>query len=125
MEKRIDLFSILKQEGKLETLLVYGAKETQVDPFEKNRTPTLMNPLPVKASISAINFSALKWKYYGQLPTGSIQIIVEKHYKTLLTTADKIKYKENSYKCFRDDAQGFLILERESYLVAILALKND
>jgi len=125
MEKRIDLFSILKQEDKLETLLIYSSKETIVDPFEKNRTEQLMNPLPIKGAVNAISFSALKWKYWGQLPTGSIQVITEKCNKTLLTTADKIKYKDNCYKCYRDDAQGFLILERESYIVVILASKND
>jgi hypothetical protein len=125
MEKRADIFSILKQEGKLETLLLSSAKETIDDPYEKNRVFTMMNPLPVKAYVTQISFEALKWKYVGQLPTGSIQVMAEKKDKTLFLAADKIQYKGNDYKCYRDDSQGFLILERESYIIIILALKND
>lgn len=124
MEKRIDVFNLLKGEGKLETLHVYAAKETQVDPYEKNRDKIYLNPLPIKALIRQVSFEALHWKYYGQIPIGSIECIAEKKYLTLFRTADKIKYKDDYFKCYKDDAQGFAILERSDYVVVILAKKE-
>lgn len=124
-EKRIDLFKIFKNEGKLETLHVYPAIETQADPYEKNKTLTYMNPLPIKALVKQISFEALNWKYPGLIPVGSIEIITEKKYKTLLTTADKIKYNDDYFTCWKDDSRGFGILERSDYMVVILAKKVE
>jgi len=124
-EKRIDIFSVFKNEGKLVTLQVYAAKETQVDPYEKNRDKTFLNPLPIKGLIRQVSYEALHWKYYGQIPVGSIEVIAEKKYLTLFRTADKIKYKEDYFKTWKDDAKGFAILERSDYVIVILAKKVD
>ena len=124
-EKRIDLFNLLKNEGKLVTLHVYSAKETQDDPYEKNKSLTYLNPLPIKGLIRQVSFEALHWKHYGEIPVGSIAVIAEKKYLTLFRTADKIKYGDNYFKCYKDDSKGFAILERSDYVVVILGLKND
>lgn len=124
MYKKVDLFQFLKNEGKLETLHVYSAREIQSDPYEKNKDLTFMNPLPIKALIRQISQDALKWKYFGQLPSGSIEIIAEKKYKTLFRTADKIRYNEKYYYCWKDDSQNFAITERTDYIVAVLSRKN-
>ena len=125
MEKRIDIFNLLKNEGKLETLHVYSAKEIQDDPYEKTRVKTFLNPLPIKGLIRQVSFEALHWKYYGNIPVGSIEVIAEKKYLTLFRTADKIKYGDNFYKCWKNDSRGFAILERQDYVVVILAKKVD
>ena len=125
MEKRVDIFNLLKNEGRLETLYVYSAKETQVDPYEKNREKAYLNPLPIKGLIRQVSYEALHWKYYGQIPVGSIEVIAEKKYLTLFKTADKIKYKDNYFKCYKDNAQGFAILERPDYVVCVLAKKVE
>jgi len=122
-EKRLDIFNLLKNEGKLETIYVYSAKEIQNDPYEHTKTLTHMNPLPIKALVRQVSFEALHWKYYGLIPVGSIEVIVEKKNKTLLRTADKIKYQEEWFKCYKDDSQGFAILERQDYIVMILEKK--
>jgi len=123
-EKRINIFNLLKNEGTLSTLLVYHAREVVSDPYEKNKTLTYMNPLPIKALIRQISFEALHWKYYGQIPVGSIEVIAEKKYLTQIKTADKIKYGENYYTCYKNDSNGFAILERTDYVVVILAKKE-
>ena len=125
MEKRIDIFSILKNEGKLSTLYVYSSKETIDDPYEKNRVNTYSNPLPIKAFVQQISFEALRWKYTGLLPSKSIQVIAEKKYITLFKTADKIEYNNESYKCWKNDSKGFAIMERQDYIIVILAKKVD
>lgn len=122
-EKRIDLFNLFKNEGKLETLYVYQAKETIDDPYEKTKTLTYYNPLPIKGLIRQVSFEALHWKYYGQIPVGSIEVIAEKKYLTHFRTADKIKYGEEYFKCYKDDSKGFAILERADYVIVVLAKK--
>jgi hypothetical protein len=123
MERRIDLFNLLRNEGQLKTLHVYSAQEVENDPFEHTKDLIMTNPLPIKGLIRQVSFEALHWKYYGQLPVGSIEVIAEKKYKTLFRTADKIKYNDEYYKCFKDDSKGFAILEREDYVIVILAKK--
>jgi hypothetical protein len=124
-EKRVDVFNLLKNEGQLSTLYVYAAKETQVDPYEKNRDKTYLNPLPIKGLVRQISWESLKWKYPGLIPNGSIEVIAEKKYETLFQTADKIKYLDNYYSCWKDDAQNFMIMKRQDYIVVILGLKNE
>ena len=122
-EKRIDIFNLLKNEGQLVTLQVYAAKETVDDPYEKNKSLTYLNPLPIKGLVRQVSYEALHWKYYGEIPIGSIECIAEKKYLTLFRTADKIKYGDDYFKCYKDDAKGFAILERPDYVVCILAKK--
>ena len=125
MEKRIDLFNLLRNEGQLSTLHVYQAREVVDDPYEKTKTNTYMNPLPIKGLVRQVSWESLRWKYPGLIPSKSIEVIAEKKYKTLFTTADKIKYDDNYYKCWKDDSQNFMIMERTDYIVVILGLKND
>jgi hypothetical protein len=122
-ERRINIFDIFKNEGKLSTLYVYAAKETIVDPYEKNETKINYNPLPIKGLIRQVSFEALHWKYYGQIPVGSIEVIAEKKYLTLFRPADKIKYGEDYFKTWKDDAKDFAIIERPDYVVVVLAKK--
>lgn len=124
-EKRVDIFKIFKNEGKLEILYVYSAAETVADPYEKNTTKVFMNPLPIKGLVQQIGFSSLHYKYWGQIPIGSIQVIIEKKNKTLMLTADKIIYNEQSYKVYKDDSKNFQYIERPDYCVFVLGLKND
>jgi len=125
MEKRIDIFNLLKNEGKLSTLQVYQAREVINDPYEKTKTNIMMNPLPIKGLVRQVSWEALKWKYPGLIPSKSIEVIAEKKYKTLFTTADKIKYGDDYYSTLKADSQNFMIMERSDYIVAILGLKND
>lgn len=124
MEKRVDIFNLLRNEGQLENVLVYPATETVNDPFAKTTDKAFLNPITIKALISSVGFSALKWKYFGQLPTGSIQIIVENKHKNLLLVADKIEYNSNFYRVYKDDSQSFQFMERKDFIVFVLGLKN-
>jgi hypothetical protein len=123
MDRRIDIFNLLKNEGQLSTLYVYPATQVENDPYEHTKTDVFMNPLPIKGLIRQVSFEALHWKYYGQIPVGSIEVIAEKKYLTLFRTANKIKYVNDYYSTWKDDSQGFAILERPDYVVVILAKK--
>ena len=122
----INLFTVLKTQGSLVKMSVYPAIEAETDPYEHTTSQTLLNPVSIDAVVTQIGFGALKWKYWGQLPTGSIQILTENKNYSLLISADRIVYKGNNYYCSRDDSKRFMILQRQDYLVAILERKyND
>jgi hypothetical protein len=125
MEKRINLFNLLRNEGQLKTLYVYAAQEVETDPYEHTKDLVMANPLPVKGLIRQVSWESLKWKYPGLIPSKSIEVIVEKKYLTHFKTADKIKYEDNFYSCCKDDSKNFMIMERSDYIVAILGLKNE
>jgi len=121
----MDIFEILKEQGKLTNVLIYPAVETIADPFEKNTTKGFLNPITIKALVTQISFEALRWKYYGQIPLESIKIICKLKYENLLKLADKIQIGDKFYKCYQDDSKGFAILKRNDYLIVVLESKND
>ena len=125
MDKRVNLFKILKQEGKLEKLLVYNSIETQLDRFEKNTSKVYMNPIPIKAIVIQDTPESLRWKYYGRIPEKAIKIITELKNETLIRTADKIKYGDEYFCVWKDDSQNFMITKRSDYIIVRLGLKNE
>jgi len=124
-EKRVDIFNLLRQEGKLDTIFAYSATTTVIDPYEKNVSKSYLSPFPIKALIRQVSAESVYWKYYGQISLKSIEVIVEKKDVSLIKLADKIKYNEEYYKVMKDDAKGFAILERSDYAVIILRSLND
>lgn len=124
MDKRIDIFNLLKNEDKLTKILVYSATDTVDDPYEKTTTKTYLNPVSLNAFIRDVTPESLVWKYFGQIPMGSKQIICEKKYINLLKTADKIKIGDNYYKVRKDNSKGWAIQERPDYIIIVAELKN-
>jgi hypothetical protein len=125
MDKRIDILKILEDEGKMTKISLYPAREVINDPFEKTKTKVFLNPLTIKAYVTEISFSSLRWKYTGQIPSGSVQILCDIKHEGILKVADKIKIGDNYYKCWKDDSKNFMILKRADHLVVILGKSND
>ena len=125
MDNRVDIFQILRQQGKLTKVLVYPATETVDDPFEKTTTKSFLNPIAIDALVKDISQEGLRWKFFGTLQSGSKQVIVEKKYKETFKTADKIKIGTDYYKTWKDDLKSFGIISRENYIVVILEAKNS
>lgn len=124
-DNRINIFQILKNEGKLTKALLYPATSRENDPYEHTTVESFLNPIAIDVLFQQISFEALKWKFFGQIPQNSIQIICELKHENLLKLADKIKIGDQIYKCYKDDSRGFLILKRFDYLVAILETKTE
>ena len=125
MEKRVNIFKILRDEKKLSKILIYPGKEIVLDPFEKNKGITLGQYLTIEALVRDISPEALVWKYYGQIPMGSKELICQKKYKLTLLAADKIQIGEKFYKTRKDDSKGFAMLERQDYIIVFVELKNN
>lgn len=123
MDKRIDIFSILKNEGKLSKILIYSAKDTEDDPYEHTTTKTFLNPIAIDALVRDLTPESLVWKYFGQIPMGSKEIICEKKYIDTLKTADKIKIGTEYYNVRKDDSKGWKIQTRQDYIIVVAELK--
>lgn len=124
MDKRIDIFNLLRQEGKLTKILVYTASETISDPYEKNKELTYNQSVKIEGLIRDVSPESLYWKYFGQIPMGSKEIICEKKYKNTLKIADRLQIGNDYFKVRKDDTKGFSILERQDYVIAIVELKS-
>ena len=124
-DNRINIFQILKNEGKLTKALIYPATSRESDPYEHTKVESFLNPIAIDVLVQQISFEALKWKFFGQIPQNSIQIICELRHEHLLKVADKIQIGDQIYKCYKDDSRGFMILKRFDYLIAILETKSE
>ena len=124
MDKRISIFSLLKSEGKLTKVLVYIAQESENDPYEHTKSLSYQQPVAIDALVQQITPTSLRWKYWGQLPQESIQIICELRHENTLKAADKIEVDSKLYKVYKDDSVGFGILKRSEYLIVVLERKN-
>lgn len=124
MNNQINIFDLFRNEGKLSKVKVYTAVNAIDDPFENNEKEELLNPITVKSVVSQIGFSSLRWKFFGNLPTGSIQIICEPKYLNLFSLANKVMYNDNNYYVYKDGSKNSHILVREDYIVVICERKQ-
>ncbi len=124
-DNRIDIFGLLKTEGKLSKVLVYSAKDIEDDPYEHTSTKTFLNPVAIDALVQQISQEALRWKFIGQLPQDSIKIICELRHENTIKTADKIEINGISYGVYKGSSKEFTILKRNDYLIVILERKNE
>lgn len=124
MDREFDLFGLLKQEGKLQKMLAYPSISREIDPISHEKSEELLNPIAIDAYIREVSPEALVWRYYGIIPIGSKEIVCEKRWKETIKSARKITINDEEYKTLWDDSKGFSILERENYLIVILAKKD-
>lgn len=120
MNSIIRLFDMLENQSKLSKIKIFNAIETVDDPYEKTKTLTYLNPTVIRGYITPLSFSSLKWKYYGQLPMGSIQILIEKKHINNIKSANKIEIDDNQYKTYKDSDKGFAIKEHNDYIIIVL-----
>jgi len=124
MDKRISIFNLLKNEEKLTKVLVYIAQEVENDPYEHTKSLNYQQPVAIDALVRDVSPEALVWKYFGQIPMGSKELILEKRHINTLKAADRIKIGDNYYKTRKDDSRGFSIIERNDYLICVVELKT-
>jgi len=122
----MNLFEELKNINKenVKTILVYPRYTTVDDPYEKTKKENFLEAVPIKdAIVTEIGAGSLKWKYYGQIPGGSKQVICRKQYLTLLKVAGKIEIDGEFYGVWVDADKGFTIRITQDYLVCIMDKK--
>lgn len=124
IDKRFDIFNILKQEGKLQKILVYPAHSAITDPTEKTKRDDYLNPIPIDAYVRQASAEAVKWQYFGRIPLDSLMILTELRWYETLKSAKKIAVNDVEYQTIWNDEKGFAIQKRESYLICVVMRKN-
>lgn len=124
MKNNLDIFGIAKREGRLQQVLIYPGVEIINDPYEKTVDTTYMPALPIDAIVNQVSAEAIHWKYFGNVPMKSIQVLAPVETESLFKTARKIEYNGEQYQAMRDDSKNFLITKRKEYIVVILGLET-
>lgn len=123
MDKRIDIFGLLKSEGKLTKIFLFPAQETISDPYEKNKTLSYQQSIPIDALIKDVSMEAIAWKYYGNIPMGSKQVICENRFLNLIKASRRIKINDEYYSVYKDGSPDFKYIKRNDYIIFIAQLK--
>ena len=90
---------IFKEQGKC--IKVYLAKETKVDPYEKNVELTYLAPITLRALVTDFTFSQIRYKMPGIETDKSKEIIVSKSKRSLLEKSQKIMIDGEFYEGWR------------------------
>ena len=75
---------------------IYMGVEMVDDPYEKNVTISLLNPIFVKALVQDLVASQITWKMPGIVADKAKEIYIEKKHRTLLEKSQLIGVKENN-----------------------------
>ena len=103
-------------------MYIYSAVETEIDPTEHTVSLDYLHPIPVEIIYRDLSLSSLKWKYEGQMNSGSKEILCDLNYESLLKICRRIAINGEDYSVYKD-VQGFGLLKRKDYLIAILEKK--
>ena len=97
------LNDIFKEHGKC--IKIYLAKETQIDPYEKNVELQWLAPVTVRALVTDYTFAQAQWKMPGIEADKAKEIIVSKSKRTLLEKSQKIMIDGEFYNGWRVNGQ--------------------
>jgi len=120
MDNRFEMFDLLREENKLQTILVYPAITTETDSNYHEKRKTFLNPIAIEAFVTQVSEEALIWKYYGTIPRDSKKIIAEPQWYETLKSASKITINDIEYRTLWDDSKSFNILKRENYIICVV-----
>lgn len=119
---KIDIFKIFEKSNvEISTIKVYPAIEIEQDPFEKNTSKTMLNPVYVKCIFPKdFSFSSLVWEMSGLKDSGSKICICENKYYNLLKNCHKIIINSENFSVYQDASSGqFQIIKYQDYTVFI------
>lgn len=81
-----------------QSIRIYMATETQLDPYEHNIQLTELHSLPIKAIVTDLIMSQIEWKMPGIETNKAKEIIIKKKYRSLLEKSVKIKVDDDLYE---------------------------
>ncbi len=107
-----------------EPIGIIMARETLLDPFEKNVDFSQLNPLPIKAIVSDLTFAKVQWAMPGIVTDIAKEIIIEKKHEALLKLSYKILIDGQYYDGWKRNGQ--LQYRREgNFLRCYCYIKKD
>lgn len=106
------------------TIKIYPAIETITDPFKKTVSKTYLNPQPIKAIVTDVDFSRIQYKMPGITTERAKEIIIKKKYETLLKVSQKIKIDNVEYYGWKINGKLQYRIEG-SYIRAYVYIKKE
>ena len=70
---------------------IFVGTETISDPYEKNVTETLMNPIPIKAIVTDLTSAKIQWAMPGIVTDKVKEIIIRKKDRPMIEMSRKIQ----------------------------------
>ncbi len=123
IDKRINLFQLLKQEEKLTKVALFPAQALETDPREHTKTLNYLQAIYIDAFVRDVSVESIVWKYFGNIPQGSKQLICEKKYLNTIKSSYRIKIGDDFYSVYRDGTKDFSIIVRSDYIIVIAILR--
>jgi len=87
--------------NKSEYIRIYMGTETINDPYEKDVSVTMLNPMPIKAIVTDLIASQSVWKMPGIEANKAKEIIIKKKYENALKASQKMKIRGEFYNGWR------------------------
>lgn len=106
------------------TIKIYLGVETVEDPYEKNTTYSLLNPLPIKAIVTDLTTTKAQYAMAGIVVDKAKEIIIEKKYESLLLKSQKIQVDNDYYVGWRQNGRLQYRIEGD-YLRAYIYIKKS
>lgn len=95
------------------TIRIYLAKETIIDPYEKNVEITLLNPIPIKAIVVDLTATQASYKMPGIKVSRVKEVITYKKYRSLIEQSHKIEIDSEDYEGWRENGRMQIREEHE------------
>lgn len=107
-------------------IYIYMATETVLDPYEKNISVNMLNPLPIKAIVTDLTSAKIQWAMPGIITEKGKEIIIEKKHRTLLEKSQKIQIVGDSDLYEGWKVYGKMqIREEQNYLRCYIYVKKS
>ncbi len=128
ISKRIPFIKRLIEDNSTKILIYFSTKTAgdDYDDYEKNYTYTNLNPHSIKAYVTEISPSALKWTEFGLKEMGAKEIICEEKYRGWFENCNKIEIDGDEYEIFREATGNRAIIQKRAYrLIRVMLQKKD
>lgn len=109
---------LIQREGKI--IRIYIGKETQSDPFEKNVSISMENPIPIKGLVTDLVSSQIQWKIPGIRTEEAKELIIPKRHRGLIEMSHKIQINNYDYIGWRDNNGKMQIREEGNYIRCVV-----
>lgn len=101
------------------SIRIYIAKESILDPFEKNISRTDLNPISIKAIVSTVTPEKLSWKFYGLKVIEAKELIIEQNNLNLIRMSHKIEIDGINFLSYKENVSNFTIYSLDDKYVKI------
>ena len=105
---------------------IFMGTTTLLDPYEKNTSLTLINPIPIKAIVTDLTSAKVQWSMPGIVTDKAKEIIIRKKDRPMLEMSQKIQIVGDTdyYKGWKTNGK-MQIREDDGYCRCYIYIKKE